>query len=83
MTLLKVRGSCGECDRVNNEIYIARDLKPSFKKKVLIHELAHAFVGSYLLEYKDNYTEEELCEFVAMYSESINGIVKDYFKKAA
>jgi hypothetical protein len=32
-----------------------------------------------LLDYKEHYTEEDLCEFVALYAEQINNIAKEYF----
>jgi len=56
------------------------ELKQDFKKEALTHELAHAFISSYLLDLKDEFTEEELCHFVAKYSPQINKLADEYFK---
>lgn len=51
------------------------------KKQSLRHELAHAFLFSTQIDADDNklYTQEMLCEFVALYGNGIEEIVKGYF----
>ena len=61
----------GVCDNYNKIIYIDETLETNAKKRTLKHELTHAFITTYLLERKDNYTEEDLCELVSIYGEDI------------
>lgn len=61
----------GVCDNYNRIIYIDESLEINAKKRTLKHELTHAFITTYLLERKDNYTEEDLCELVSIYGEDI------------
>ena len=70
----------GIYDINKQEIYIKKDTTPEQKKMTLIHELSHAIIRSYLLDVKKNYTEEELCEFVALYLQKIKEIVDKYFQ---
>lgn len=71
--------SCfGVCKFLTQEILIDNSLKEDKQFQTLKHELTHAFLYCHLLDKKDNYTEEELCEFVAMYSEPIINIAKTY-----
>lgn len=71
----------GACHHSINMIFLDETLQLERKKQTLRHELAHAFIGSFLLELRETYTEEMLCEFVAIYSEGINKIVEEYFKE--
>lgn len=63
-------------------IKIYKDLPPIRKRQTLIHELTHAFYDVYLSSYhiKDKFDEEDICCFMATYSEDILKIVNDYFK---
>lgn len=69
----------GVCKHYTQEILIDETLKPDAKLQVLKHELTHAFIRCCLLDYQEHYTEEDMCEFVALYSEQINNIAKEYF----
>ena len=71
----------GTCHHHMNMIFLDEFLPYERKKQTLRHELTHAFISSYLLEQRETYTEEMLCEFVSIYSEGINKIVEDYFKE--
>lgn len=71
----------GTCHHNRNMIYLDETLTLERKKQTLKHELTHAFISSFLLEQRETYTEEMLCEFVAIYSEKINEIVENYFKE--
>lgn len=64
----------------NKEIYLLRDTKNSYKYKILLHELSHCVINDCLLSKPKNYTEEDLCEFVALYSRQIINIAEKYFK---
>lgn len=55
----------------NREICINKDLLPCDKRQVLIHELTHAFIYDTQIETRDDYTEEHLCDFMAMYADDI------------
>lgn len=63
------------------KIYLDKDLAPLLKRKVLRHELSHAFLYCYLLDRKEEYSEEEVAEFVALYSPQILDICNKYFEK--
>jgi len=61
-------------------IVILKDLPPTNFKKVLIHELTHAFIYSFGLDQvKKN--DEVLCDFVSAYSEQILKVANDYLEK--
>ena len=64
------------------KIKIYKNLKPRRKRETLIHELTHAFYDVYLASYhiKDKFDEEDICCFMATYSEDILKIVNDYFE---
>lgn len=70
----------GTCKYYTQEIFLDETLTNDKKIKTLKHELTHAFINCYLLEQQENYSEEQLCEFVATYSEHINEIANDYLK---
>lgn len=63
-------------------IKIYKNLSARRKRETLIHELTHAFYDVYLASYhiKDTFNEEDICCFMATYSEDILKIVNDYFK---
>ena len=71
----------GVCKYLTQEIFLDATLKSDKLCAVLRHELTHAFLYCYLLEKKKSYDEEEVCEFVALYSKQINDIVLDYIKE--
>lgn len=61
----------GMCFMNLRQIYINKDLPIEVKWEVLAHELTHAFLDTTQLTEKEEFTEEELCEFVAKFSGSI------------
>lgn len=81
-TRLIVNGSdcAGACAFNKKEIYLLKDCNIDFKRKTLIHEITHSYLNECLLLRKDKYTEEEICEFVAIYASQILRIVDKYFK---
>ena len=64
-------------------IKIYKDLSPIRKRQALIHELTHAFLDVYLQgqSLTNKYNEEDVCCFIATYSEDILCIVNEYFKE--
>lgn len=69
----------GVCVYDKKEIYLLNNIKLSHKRKVLIHELAHAHLYDCLLKNTGKFDEEEVCEFVAIYGTQIFGIADKYF----
>lgn len=60
----------GACNKNNRVIYISDCLYGAFLKKVLLHELSHA----YMFEYNVNLSvkeEEIVCDIIANYGEDI------------
>lgn len=70
----------GLCDFLNQKIYLYKYMLRTRKRKILAHELTHAFIEAYGF-YQDKYTEEQLCEFMAAYSKEINDICDRYFEE--
>lgn len=60
------------------KIYLYKDMSEERKRSVLIHELTHAFIEAYGF-YQNEFNEEQLCEFMAIYSNKINKICNKYF----
>lgn len=58
-------------------IYIRDDLKVGETKKILIHELVHAFADSYGFGQVE-WTEEIVADFLEQYFNEINAIIKNY-----
>ncbi len=68
----------GTCKYPTQEIFIDSTLKSDKKYQTIKHELTHAFLYCYMLESKQQFSEEELCEFVANYADQIICIARDY-----
>lgn len=81
--LLDLKGgySLGTQSIRDGNICIDESLDLPLTKKVLKHELAHLFLYAHLLQLKESYGEEELCEFMALYSGEINRICDEFIKK--
>lgn len=71
----------GMCDCNTNCIYISNALKGELLRKVIIHELVHAFMFSYNI-YIPIETEELICDFIATNVDDIinmtESIIYDY-----
>lgn len=72
----------GETDYEEQTIKLYKDLTYERKRATLIHELTHAFHDVYLASFhiKDKFDEEDICCFMASYSEEIIRITDLYFK---
>ena len=72
--------SVGACDDARKTIYLNKDLRGNFLKKVLCHELTHAAMFSYNVELTLQ-QEEMLAELIATYGEEIVDITNTLFYK--
>ena len=62
-----------------NLIYLDEDLPIDRKRKVLMHELAHCYITSYITHQDVTYNEEFVADIVANSFDFINDIIKKYF----
>lgn len=62
-------------------IYLDEDLPKERKKKTLIHELTHCYIGTNITHINKNYCEEEVCDIASNAYDFINKIIKQYFKE--
>lgn len=69
----------GVTDRNRLTIFLYDGLKGKLLRKVLIHELTHAWLFSYDYDL-DVETEEMLCEFLDTYAESIIDEADEYLE---
>ena len=76
------QGDCyGLCAYNEQVIYIWKDLHPQQKRKTIMHELMHCYIGNYIsFEDIDEYNEDVLCNISANSHDIIHKIVEDYFK---
>lgn len=61
-------------------IYLDKELPIDRKKKTLLHELTHCYIGSYITHMDKTYCEEDICDIVSNSYDIINKIVEKYFK---
>lgn len=73
----------GLTKHVTQEIKIYKHLSVIRRRETLIHELTHAFCDVYINSFhiKDKFDEEDICCFMATYSEDILKIVNKYLEK--
>lgn len=71
LAVSEVSGSYGVCNPTDLTIYLDESMSYTRMKQTLSHELTHAYLISYMLDLKENYSEDEICEFVALYSQHI------------
>jgi hypothetical protein len=63
------------------EIYISNEIKGDRLKRILSHELVHALIESSQIVKSESYTEEDLCEFMAIYAKPLAEFVDSLFNK--
>ncbi len=63
---------CGVTLKLTQDIIIDYNVTVEMLKRVIIHELVHAFVWSYGLECSKPFSEEQMCSFVETYINEIN-----------
>lgn len=61
-------------------IYLDKDLPNDRKRQVLMHELMHAYISSYITN-TDTFNLEAVCDISANSHDIIHKITEDYFKK--
>lgn len=63
---------CRGCTWVGQSaIYMSNELTDRTFKRVLLHELVHAYLFATQMSVPDAFNEEQLCDFFAIYSEKI------------
>jgi len=81
-----------DCEKMDNDflgftrnidytIMINSDCTDQSRKHALIHELTHAFLYSHGMMYRDNFTAEDVCEFIACHNQEISRIYKEVMDK--
>lgn len=68
----------GVTDTEMRVVYVYAGLKGQMLRKVLMHELAHAFIRSYGLTFPPQY-EEAFCGFFDSHAEAIIGITDELY----
>lgn len=63
------------------KIYLDQDLPVDRKKKTLMHELTHCYIGCYITHQEKQYDEEMVADIVSNSHDIIHEIVTKYFKK--
>lgn len=66
---------------INNTIYLMENLTREVKKRTLLHELTHAFLNCNGMLNFDNFSQEQMCEFIAYHGENIVNICNKYFEE--
>lgn len=64
-------GVLGACDKRRKTIYIKRNLEASTARKILYHEILHAFLYSYNIDIPDD-KEEILANNIEIINEIVN-----------
>lgn len=74
--ILKLKGTYrkGVCSYKDKTIYLSDKLTISDLSHIILHELCHAVIYMTQIKLDDNYTEEDLCEFVGKYYNIISDI---------
>lgn len=58
---------------VTCKIYISDELNEDQAYRVMLHELTHAFISATQVHSPENWTEEAVCEMIAIYGDEIIG----------
>jgi Zn-dependent peptidase ImmA (M78 family) len=61
----------GKCTSRTREIHISETLDAEMRRKTIIHELTHAVIMQLLLN-KQEFTQEEVCDFTESYLDAIH-----------
>ena len=74
----KCKGSILYKDSV---IFLDSNTSEKDRKRILRHELSHAWLYETQISLRDNYNEEDLCEFMAIYGSLIEEMANDILAK--
>jgi len=66
----------GRTDYDTLTIYISEKVCKQTQEATLKHEITHAFLHSFGFMYKDNFTREDVCEFVSHNLETLLSLFK-------
>ena len=70
---------------VAHQIYISDELNEDQAYRVILHELTHAFIRATQVHSPESWTEEAVCEMVAIYGDEIigqaNALVRGLYEK--
>lgn len=61
----------GACWCGHSKIFISDELDDAALKRTLIHEIAHAVLYMSQLEVSETFSEEQLCNFMAIYGKMV------------
>lgn len=71
----------GETHFPTQEILICKELNEEQKKRTLLHELMHCYIGCYIATELENVDQEFICEVSANSHDIIHRIAEEYFQK--
>ena len=66
----------GSTDYASLTIFISSKVCEQTQQAILKHEIMHAFLHSFGFMFKDNFTREDVCEFVAHNLDAMNWLYK-------
>lgn len=77
---------CGSCCVAGGKIYIDNALSDEVTRRTLIHEITHTYIYAYGHAKRDDYKDEDVCEFVSAFGSAIiydaEAVMKHYEKVA-
>lgn len=62
---------CGITKKLKLQVFINSEMNDDLVRRTVIHELTHAYIWTYGFENFDSFKEEDLCNFIETFSESI------------
>lgn len=62
-------------------IFIDKNLPEDRKRRVLLHELTHCYIGEYVSHQENQYTEEDVADIAANSHDIVHNIVEKYFNE--
>lgn len=64
---------CGSAWPAKLAIYISDELSPERAWRTILHELCHAYIAATQAAVPENWSEEDLCEFMSIYALELTG----------
>lgn len=71
----------GRTMTLEQKILVRKDLPPTRKLSVIVHELTHAFIDVYGFSEMGKWSEEQLCSFNEAYASDIVSLANNIFKQ--
>ena len=63
-----------------HQIFLSSDLTSSTAKRVIVHELTHAYLFSTQMRVPETFTEEEVCDFIACWADLIYSSANNIYR---